>query len=481
MTEVDSDSDSGPGPGDLHRDLYRDLYDGAACGQLSTDGHGVVIRVNQTLLDWLGREPLQLLGQTFTSLLPAGDQIFYETRYLPVLRLQGEVREVAVSLRTRAGALLAVVLNARAIRADTGALTEITFAVFDSTERQGYERQLLAARRIAESTETRVGVLLAASTAFGASGSETELAQALADAARRAAAASATAVMLLDAAGGAQFVAGEHPLAEFAASDEAREALSALCEAGIVTIPDVAEIHANYPGLARAMTAARIASLSVVPIEDLSGPVGTLMCFFQRTRAFPDADIALQLALTRQAAQVIARLRLQEELTQLTLHDQLTGLANRKLLREQLIPAMASTVRRSTAISLILVDLDGFKSINDRLGHQRGDDMLIWAASQLTDAVRALDLVCRFGGDEFVIICEDADERAAREIAERVRAALRGSEHGLDVAELSASIGVAVCVGDRATMRPEDLFAAADAAMYESKRAGKNRVTVTLA
>ena len=186
-----------------------DPFERAACGLILADADGVIERVNATLLDWTGFSADALLGETFTDLLVPGSQIFYETRHLPVLRLAGELREVALSMRRADGEELPVLLNSRL---DDGAMS---LAIFDATARQNYERDLLAARREAEASEARVSVLQRASSAFGAASTEGALAEALVASTREALAAPAVAVMLVDDTGGTYLAAGEHPLRDF--------------------------------------------------------------------------------------------------------------------------------------------------------------------------------------------------------------------------------------------------------------------------
>ncbi|MDP9025958.1 MAG: GGDEF domain-containing protein, partial [Actinomycetota bacterium] len=163
----------------------------------------------------------------------------------------------------------------------------------------------------------------------------------------------------------------------------------------------------------------------------------------------------------------------------LALYDQLTGVANRRLLREHVIQGLAAAGRREHPIAMLVIDLDGFKSINDERGHQQGDAVLRWVAQRVTEVVRTDDVVGRFGGDEFVVVCHEADEVVARTVAERIRVAIAGYPDGLpDGSSLTASVGIAICAPAKATALPEDFFAVADLALYRSKREGKDRVSV---
>ncbi len=373
-----------------------------------------------------------------------------------------------------------MLVNAIVVEGVDGEARMVRLAVFDATERQDYERDLLASRRLAESSEARVRVLQEASSAFAVAMTEAELGEALVASARDAFSASAVAVVLVDGDGETYLAAGEHPLAAFAESDGGSSEMAMIRSSGAVTVSGLDEVRPLYPALADAMLEARVEAFSIVVLQDVGEPVGALICFFGRQRAFDEQDHALQVALGRQSAAVLSRIRLQNELETLAMHDQLTGLANRKLLRESLVGALGVAMWHERPIALIFVDLDGFKAVNDELGHAAGDTVLAWVANQLSAAVRSTDVVGRFGGDEFVIICENAGAEEAALIAERVLAMIDGNSHELPGgARVSASIGIALRQPEpgRATT-PETILMAADAAMYRSKQGGGGRVTL---
>jgi diguanylate cyclase (GGDEF)-like protein/PAS domain S-box-containing protein len=175
---------------------------------------------------------------------------------------------------------------------------------------------------------------------------------------------------------------------------------------------------------------------------------------------------------------VTERERLQVELHHAATHDTLTGLANRLNLETALEHALTRSARSKQALALLVVDLDGFKPVNDRFGHAAGDRLLRHVAQQLRGAVRGADLVARVGGDEFVILLEQVGEAAtARALAEKVLAAVAEPLADEDqTLAVGASIGVALAPEHGQT--PRELFEAADKAMYEAKRSGKNQVCI---
>ena len=148
------------------------------------------------------------------------------------------------------------------------------------------------------------------------------------------------------------------------------------------------------------------------------------------------------------------------------LRDPLTGVANRRALDERLGYEIARHLRQREAFAVVALDLDGFKAVNDRFGHDAGDELLCDAAAALVGAVRAQDTVVRLGGDEFCVLAPQTDAAHAEHLVERVHAALAGVTAGLS--GLSASIGTAVFPTDGTT--PEGLLAAADEASLHAKR-----------
>jgi diguanylate cyclase (GGDEF)-like protein len=162
--------------------------------------------------------------------------------------------------------------------------------------------------------------------------------------------------------------------------------------------------------------------------------------------------------------------RLQEEVRRNALYDALTGLPNRRLFLDRLNGAVAMSTRSATPFAVIFLDLDGFKVVNDSLGHQMGDRVLTAVGARIVRELRAVDTGARFGGDEFAILLRDTDPAGARVVAERVRVALaepmRVDGHELVI---EASMGVATSVVGYASA--EDVLRDADTAMYRAKAA----------
>ena len=166
----------------------------------------------------------------------------------------------------------------------------------------------------------------------------------------------------------------------------------------------------------------------------------------------------------------------QERLRHLSEHDTLTGLPNRLLLRDRLSSALERVRRFNGHLGLLMADLDGFKEINDTLGHQAGDAVLREVADRLSSTVRATDTVARIGGDEFVILITDLTQAAeAQQVAAKLVAVL-GEPFLIDDRPLriNVSIGVVTCPEDG--KEEETLIRLADEAMYRAKQRGKNRI-----
>jgi diguanylate cyclase (GGDEF)-like protein len=174
------------------------------------------------------------------------------------------------------------------------------------------------------------------------------------------------------------------------------------------------------------------------------------------------------------ARALLSQESLEADLRHQVFHDALTGLANRALLEERALHALALRARSGSTIAICICDLDGFKNINDALGHEAGDQVLVAVAKRMSSAVRPGDTVARLGGDEFAVLLEDVrDPDEANAVAERMVSVMRQpiEVNGRSV-DVSVSVGIAVADVGSTT---EELFTQADTAMHEVKASGKDR------
>ncbi len=187
-------------------------------------------------------------------------------------------------------------------------------------------------------------------------------------------------------------------------------------------------------------------------------------------------DGGLPLHLVSQIEDVTEQHHLAERLAYDATHDRLTGLASRPVLFDHLDRGLARVRRGGTEVAVLFIDLDGFKRVNDTLGHAVGDDLLIQVAQRLRGCVRGSDVVVRLGGDEFVIYCAELQSaHVANELAERVLEVI-AQPFVVDGHELSisGSIGIATARGDE-PISGEQLLSNADVASYRAKRRGRGR------
>ncbi|MCH8559583.1 putative bifunctional diguanylate cyclase/phosphodiesterase [Nesterenkonia sp. DZ6] len=177
-----------------------------------------------------------------------------------------------------------------------------------------------------------------------------------------------------------------------------------------------------------------------------------------------------------QLQDITARKSAEAELEQLANHDPLTGLANRRLLTEQLTRSLARATRTDEQIAVLFIDLDQFKIINDARGHAAGDALLLQLATRLKELTRQSDLLARFGGDEFVIVCDDMDTEGAQKLSGRVAAAAH-DPFILDDEEIFASVSIGIAFSEP-TDTADSLLRKSDVAMYDVKENGRASTAV---
>jgi diguanylate cyclase (GGDEF)-like protein len=210
----------------------------------------------------------------------------------------------------------------------------------------------------------------------------------------------------------------------------------------------------------------------VLPLRIDDEAHGALLVAFGggRRRQVPETTIVALEQAARLIASTIERARLHAALEQLAARDALTGLVNRRVFEETLVREIARSTRTREPLSLVVVDVDHFKRVNDTHGHHVGDEVLRHVGKALGGSVRASDLVARFGGEEFVALLPNCGPADACKVAESLRTAVAADGPPVPV---TASAGVA-SYPTQAT-DGASLFQAADAALYEAKREGRDR------
>lgn len=226
-------------------------------------------------------------------------------------------------------------------------------------------------------------------------------------------------------------------------------------------------------------------SIVVLPLLVHERPLGTLVLGSRRRAAFNDAVRSTLEVLASHMAVSLSNARMLRRLEELATTDGLTGLLNKRTMIEVAEQKIAAAKRFNRSLSVLVTDIDHFKKVNDTFGHDVGDVVIKGLGEILRRMKRNTDAVARFGGEEFVIICEETDARGAMLLAERVREELsRTTFHPagklgptgqpLEV-RVNCSIGVATYPDAGVTW--EEMFKAADEALYVSKRSGRNRST----
>jgi diguanylate cyclase (GGDEF)-like protein len=184
--------------------------------------------------------------------------------------------------------------------------------------------------------------------------------------------------------------------------------------------------------------------------------------------------LVLSAVIGERGRAVEATQRLLHDLREQTIRDPLTSLYNRRFLQDYLPREILRATRERAPLAVIMIDLDRFKRINDSAGHQAGDRVLVDVAALLKRHVRGSDIACRYGGEEFAVVLPKTTLESALRRSEEIRSAI--SDEPDRLRGVTASLGVALCPAH--AIDAEALLRAADRALYEAKRAGRNQVRV---
>ncbi len=220
-----------------------------------------------------------------------------------------------------------------------------------------------------------------------------------------------------------------------------------------------------------------VPALLVLPLLLHDRALGTLILGSTQRFALNEAVRPLLEVLASHLAVSLSNAHMVYKLEQLAMSDALTGLLNRRALLERAEQKLAAAVRFDQPLSVVIVDLDHFKAVNDTYGHDVGDQVLKGLSEVLMQKKRATDLVARLGGEEFVVLCEQTDEQGALLLAERIREALAVRKFFTPQGQFTVTCSLGMATFPLAGRDWETLFQRADEALYASKRAGRNRAT----
>jgi diguanylate cyclase (GGDEF)-like protein len=265
-------------------------------------------------------------------------------------------------------------------------------------------------------------------------------------------------------------------------AEDARRELS-------TTVPDIVLLDVFMPGvsgfdLLREMrNTPRTATIPVILTSALTDTKHIVEGLSLGANDYVTKPIVMPILAARmegllRSSQLVKRLEVQTELlSNLAAFDELTGVYNRRSLFHHLEAELSRCERYGRSLSLLMLDVDHFKHVNDHYGHLAGDAALRSVAATLQSILRVMDLVCRYGGEEFCVILPETNETGAYSAAERLRSAVERQlfSHSSNSIALTVSIGVASWV-PAATATIPDLLARADEALLEAKQGGRNQV-----
>lgn len=418
-----------------------DLYENAPCGYHSLDADALIMRINRTELAWLGYDSDELVGRrTLFELLTAQSREVFQSQFLR-LKVHGSVRDLQLELVRKDGSTLPVVLSETAVYDAHGEFHHSRSMLFDGSERRRFEQALRDSERrlqvLIDNVQAAVVVHAADSTIEFANPSAAKLLGLTRE--------QMLGRTAIDPAW--RFVREDGtpmPVDEYPVSRVIRTG-RALCDfvTGI-QLTDAEPI--------------RWVLVNAVPAIGRDGHLQQIIVSF--------IDIS-------------ERQHQKRQLEQLASTDTLTGVATRRHLLALAGHELARARRCGRPLAAIFFDIDHFKSVNDRFGHETGDRVLRRIGELLRSELREVDLAARWGGEEFCVLLPDTDRQAAVEIAERLRVALeRAPLAAADGTPLTvtASFGVALSTSEDEGI--DRLVDAADQAMYQAKREGRNRVCV---
>lgn len=223
-----------------------------------------------------------------------------------------------------------------------------------------------------------------------------------------------------------------------------------------------------------------LAGLKILPLTAGDRILGTLVAGSRKKAALDDEVLRMLEVLAIQAAQAVLRAQLYEQMEKMATTDGLTGLVNHRTFQSRAEEALAQAKRYGRKCSLILTDIDHFKSVNDTYGHPTGDMVLRGVAKILRDKARDTDIVARYGGEEFAIVMPETDVKGAYAIAERIREAVQAEIFQTEMGPLKVTLSLGIATFPDSHTEKQGLIDLSDQCLYHAKRHGRNQ-SVTVA
>jgi serine/threonine-protein kinase RsbW len=499
MTEPPGESDPRAQLGRLLEEDPADLYENAPMGYLSALPDGRIVKVNRTFCAWTGRSPEGLLGVRFQDLLTMGGRVFHETHVVPLLRMQGAVREIALDVVRTDGSVLPCLVNAVEVLGEDGEPVLMRATLFEATARRRYERELLNAQRAAEESGARSRIVQQVVSDMAAATSVADVAAVIVERGRAALRARGAALVLVeeDTAGGVDDVPHlrtehsvglpEELLHELRAAAIGQLALE--LAQGVRTVPLDDQLRAARPAVAAAMDAGGLSSLVLVPVVADSRRLGVLVLGLgplgpgdlisldepETVRATGRADVELLWTLGRQSGQALERAQLYEERARQTERAAFLVEAARLLAEAS---DVTETVERLARLAverladLCVIDLVAEQGMTRPVVRHRDPER-----QYLADALRGMHLPPRSDPHPSVQALREGGTQWVRSVDDAYRVRMAFDERHLEVAralEMTSLVAVplvaegrrlgVVTLGTDARRRP---FTAADVEVAE--------------
>ncbi|MCI0455121.1 MAG: diguanylate cyclase, partial [Candidatus Dadabacteria bacterium] len=227
----------------------------------------------------------------------------------------------------------------------------------------------------------------------------------------------------------------------------------------------------------------KIKSIFIYPLKEPTTPINqegenTIGCIImgrKGDKAFTKEERSLIETMSKEAANSISNSLTYLRAKELSIRDGLTGLYNRRYFQERLAQEIARADRFPEKLSLVLMDVDNFKHINDTYGHEAGDLILISLAQLISESLRRIDIAARYGGDEFAILLLHTNEKGSKTLGEKIKHKVEQSQLKFEGRELSVTVSLGIATSPETEPTMDDLIQRADRALYQAKRLGKNR------